>query len=384
MRYATLAALTTLASLVACSGGGSDGATPKPCSGGGCVVAISASRSVGNSCALLEGGKVKCWGTNSYGELGTGTTQASLVPVSVVSLAGASAIAVGEWNGCAVVAGSAWCWGSDDGTLWGGTIGQVLVPTRLPGPGFVGATEVSVGQGHACATLRHGEVMCLGVNDCGQVGNTGSYYLDPVAVPSVAGATAVAAGKEHTCVVIGGGAVKCWGASGPGQNSSDSVEVPSLTGATAIAAGDRFTCALLGSGSVKCWGGNYEGQLGAPTTAWLTPDPVTVASVTGATSIAAGTAHACAVVTDGAVKCWGYNQHGQLGNGDIAGAVANGTGWLPEQVPGLTGVTAISAGASHTCALVRGQGVKCWGANDYGQLGDGTTTERHTPVEVVF
>jgi alpha-tubulin suppressor-like RCC1 family protein len=146
-------------------------------------------------------------------------------------------------------------------------------------------------------------------------------------------------------------------------------------------------CALLESGEVKCWGSNSYGQLGnaeVPIAAPGSLEPVAVSSLAGASAIAVGEWNGCALVGGGAVKCWGDNTTGQLGNGSTTGAIANWLGWTAEDVAGLTGVSAISAASWHTCALVRGKGVKCWGANTYGDLGDGTTIERHTPVDVVF
>lgn len=403
MRTAPFAMITVAAFMTACNGGGKDGPTPTPCSGGACVVAISAVRSANFACALLQTGEVKCWGSNSYGQLGntdvpTGTGQRSLEPVSVTSVEGATAIVVGDWNGCAVVGGGAVkCWGDN-------LYGQLGYPTPefQASPRQIrnlsGSTTVSAGDGHACVFLSGGAMRCWGRNDSGQLGaGTTALSYDPVPVASVEGATAIVAGGQHTCAIVNGGAVKCWGNNSDGQlgsrsvgagsptsHSVDPVVVTSLTGAMALAAGDNFTCALLGGGRVKCWGDNTAGQLGTATAHVIEPDPVLVGTVVGATAIAAGMAHACAIVEGGAVKCWGHNTTGQLGNGSTTGTMANRLGWTAEDVAGLTGVSAISAASWHTCALVRGKGVKCWGANESGQVGDGTTTDRYTPVDVVF
>ena len=205
--------------------------------------------------------------------------------------------------------------------------------------------------------------------------------------PSASSQSAITAGYNHACAVLDTGAMKCWGDNYYGQlgdnttaNRSTPTQVSGLaSGVTAIAAGSAHTCALLDTGAVKCWGYNAYGQSGHnASTNSDTRTPAQVIGLTsGVTAITAGSDHTCALLNTGAAKCWGLGASGQVGDNTQNGSLT------PVQVTGLTsGVTAITAGLRHSCALLNTGAVKCWGLNGYGQVGDNTTTNRLTPTQV--
>lgn len=201
------------------------------------------------------------------------------------------------------------------------------------------------------------------------------------------GVTRVSAGGAHTCALTTGGGLKCWGSNNSGQLGDGTAttrkvptDVQGLTSNVAsIAAGNAHTCAVTTSGAVKCWGYNYSGQVGNGGLYTTQNTPATVNGLSSKVAlITAGYHHTCALTTLGEALCWGANGYGQIGDGSTTNRPA------PAVVSSLNaGTSALSAGYYHTCALTAVGAAKCWGYNNSGQLGDGTTTNRTAPVPVL-
>ena len=352
------------------------------------VAAVSAGGQ--HTCALTTSGGVQCWGRNNAGQLGDGTTVDSTTPVDVVGLeTGVVAVALGIAHTCALTTeGGVQCWGF---------IGSNLSTTPVPVAGLETAVSAITGGSHnACAVTASGGVKCWGSNAFGELGNGTTTSSDtPVDVleeldgAPLSGAVAIGAGGgNHTCVLTTTGNVKCWGQNGWGQLgaatelcgaiaivcSTIPVDVVGLDRpVAAVAAGEAHTCVLTDTGGVQCWGYNSNGQLGNGETGFgLSPTPQDVLGLeTGVAAISPGGLHTCALLITGGVKCWGMNFFGQIGDG----TAGPGTDRLtPVDVLGLSsGVVAVSAGDFHSCALIDTGGVSCWGAENagnFGQTGD--------------
>lgn len=348
----------------------------------------------GHSCAVEPGGKTWCWGWQEQGQVGDGSFDYSIShPREVVGAFDAVAIDAGYQHSCAVMAdGGVKCWGYDRfGQVGNGAPGSPNVPNDVIGVEH--AIDVGTGAHFSCALIDDGTVRCWGHGYHYQLGNGELIETDVAGAPAenVAGATAMAVGGEFVCVIVEG-KVRCWGRNDAGQLGRGSVtpdpgvaavaDVAGITDAVDIAAGGAHACALLEGGGVLCWGNGGRGRLGNGDDE-NQPAPVAVLDLGGAAvAIDAGDNHTCAILESGAVKCWGYNWEGSLGNGQ-----APADSFTASTVIGIGDATALAAGGAHTCARTRAEPLEvwCWGAGNFGQLGDGQIGGTHTvpaPVRV--
>ena len=353
---------------------------------GGRVISLTAGYN--HTCALLANGKVQCWGNNTNGQLGTGNQTLSSTPQDVLDIDDAVSLAAGQYFTCATLRdGTASCWGTGNfGQIGNGTSSSVSEPK--PVTGLTNLVDVETGSAHACALTTSGSVSCWGRNAQYQLGagsTPGASSNVPVAIPDVSGAISLSAHLgAHTCVATNTGTVKCWGNNTASQLgaatpslSIDALSVAEVTDAAAVVVGGTHSCAISTSGAMRCWGSNTSGQLGDATSDSLSASPVLVNLTGTAASASAGTTHTCALLTDGALNCWGGNVGAQLGNGYAS------VQYFPLTIPAISNAfTTVSMGTDSACGLTAGGAVECWGSNTYGQLGDGTTTASVDPVQV--
>jgi alpha-tubulin suppressor-like RCC1 family protein len=340
-----------------------------------------------SACAIRPDTSAACWGENSTGQLGDGTTTRRSSPATVRGLAGVTELALSQEASCALRDdGSVWCWGYNGlGQLGDGTFTGRLDPT--PVTSLSGVVDLSAGRFHTCALLDDGTVWCWGDNYGGQLGD-GTFEMRnlPVRVQGIATiATAVVVGNQagHSCAVLADTTAACWGDNdfgqvGDGTTTDQPTAVPVLgvSGVVRLAPGELHTCAIVDDGTVRCWGANYAGQLGDGTTM----DRATAAEVTplaGMVALSAGVFHACGHGTDSILRCWGGNNYGQLGDTTTIDRL------VPSAVVGLPPVLSFTSGAVFGCAVLDDLSISCWGHNSSGELGNGTETRALMPTSVI-
>ncbi|GMV39870.1 MAG: hypothetical protein AMXMBFR64_15860 [Myxococcales bacterium] len=329
--------------------------------------AVQVAAGNGAACALMDDGTVRCWGRNDFGELGLPkSNDDAATPVQVPGVTDATWIVMGGDPGSAsdiACVGrkdeSVWCWGHTRLFPDNATDGAPRAVLDLKG-----IKALATGGGTIYAVWPDGSVKGWGsaaFNSFGESDPSNSSDKPITQIPNVAGAVGVAAGQNHACALLGDGTVKCWGYVNKKQ---DATLVEGVTDAKAIWAATQGgeTCVSHGDTSVTCWT-DYAA-------------PAKKGDLAGATAIA-GRGHLCALLAGGTVKCWGSNDRGQLGNGQV-GSMSN----APVAVQGITDAVSIATGANTSCAALKDGTVKCWGYNQRGQLGDGTLMDRATPVTV--
>ena len=347
------------------------------CRNGACVPPVTVSGHNLTTCATLTKGDTWCWGGNAGGRLGDGTMTPLTGAVRIKSNRTHVQVGVGQNIACALATdGLVECWGGGNET-----------PTVVAG--ITDGVHLSVGHMHQCVVVKSGAVFCWGSNEKGEASGGASTAMTvdaPTMIPGLPPAVQVAAGWYHSCVLLASGKVRCWGLGGAGEMGDGSfadrvtpnIDVRQLTDAIAIRSGFFSNCAQRPDDSVYCWGllplGNGSGDNSA----------VPVLTSTGTRGLG-GTLNdgGCVVGNDGNVRCWAaVNKFGELGDGTSgAGAVPS---LVPKVVSGISGAVAVGVGRTHACAILADDSVYCWGANEAGKLGDGTTTDRSRPVKVIF
>ena len=374
---------------------------------------ISVGREI--TCAITFEDKLYCWGINNVGQLGNGQTgSGSSYPVEVSSLTDVMSVAVDSGSGaCATLLDSSvYCWGdSGNGRIGDGRNGDGLgnnssVPIKVE----LGSTAwtVSAGGGTPCALMSDKTVKCWGYNFWGTVGNGTdqsngtSSVLSPVVVTGLSDVVRVDSGGSTTCALINtGGTVYCWGYGTPGTlgdgvdhsgnfcwngttpvcSVRTPVQVTGLTNAREITVGDNHACALMMDRTVQCWGSNTSFKLGKQTapdscnknTETCARSPGLVSGLTSVQQISAGGNTTCALKTDGLIFCWGAYGSGNLGTN------ASADSYTPIEIAGISNASKVAVGDSYVCAILATGTVKCWGSNTNGQFGNGTKTSSATP-----
>jgi alpha-tubulin suppressor-like RCC1 family protein len=311
-----------------------------------------------HTCALLSNGTAKCWGINDFGQLGDGTTSSRNSPVNFDSgVSSVIDIDAGLRRTCAVLAdGTVKCWGYDAANVFAS--GNVSSTTHTYS-GFDNETKIDIGSYSAC-TLKDNSSRCWG-----RTSGTYSNVLQTVA------------GTEHICNLKSDKTVSCYG-----NNPNGEINSTNISNASSISSNGQHTCAVIESGTVECWGLNFQGQLGDGT--HQNTSSKEVMNLGSVTKIDTSYYHSCAILSDQTVKCWGMNTSGQLGHGFQSPGNASDQYETASTVIDINGAIDIAVSDSHSCALLSNQTVKCWGDNEYGQLGNKNNNDSLSPVTVIL
>lgn len=359
---------------------------------GGALGALATGSSA--SCAVRSGGAVYCWGSS----LVTGANDAP--PTSIPLPGPAAAVSVGGEHACATLAdGSLHCWGNNGvGALGNGSTEPVTGSVAVALPDVV---QVAAGASNTAAVTGNGTVFVWGGNIVGLTqpelygplpppAET-QFVSSPFQVAELGQVEELGLGSRHACAVLGSGQAVCWGRNDAAQLGRPALSATDAQATTVLvpldgdddaiqaAAGESYSCVLRRGGSVVCWGSIFSTELDPAEAINAPPRPVP--GLSGAVQISVGSSSACALRSDRTVACWGGNAFGELGTGSFVGSLTAQT------VAGLNDATllgtASALGGRSMCALRSNGSVVCWGENNLGQLGDGTTTTRPVPVPVV-
>jgi alpha-tubulin suppressor-like RCC1 family protein len=315
------------------------------------------------TCAIVEGGSVRCWGHDKGGELGDGGGPDRTKSIIVHGVENATSIALASKFACALAADKkVKCWGT-------GRIANDGAPkdhAKASDVAGVDAVDELVASGAiACARSAKG-IACWGAD------------LATIGTPPAGVFTQVAAGFTHGCALDKKGTVTCWGTGDWAAPKGSFAKPSSISGATFLATGDRHACVVTKDKKVQCWGMNDAGQLGTKPDTEMHKTPVTVPGVAGAVKLVAGESAMCALLADGSARCWGSNAEGELGLGKKS------SDERPTKLASIPDIAGMCLATSHGCALTKSKSILCWGANKAGQLGDGSKEKKLEPARVAW
>lgn len=340
------------------------------------------------TCGVTTSGVLKCWGWNAFSQVGDGTATNRLSPTIIDSGVSYLTVSVGPVHACAITSASGLkCWGNNAN----GQLGDFTTTTRSTPVVVDNAytySQISIGLNHSCG-IKLGSLYCWGYNHKGQLGTGNTTSLLGPSTSIGSGFSKISAGYNRTCA-IQSGTLKCWGQNSYGElgngTYSDSLSLVTIDGGNTYseisAKGDYSTCAITTTGVAKCWGDNFNSQLGLAdpfsVTTWM---PISISDTDAYSLIETALSHTCGVTAAGALKCWGSNTKGQIGNSKVAQHK------LPVVVRATNDILDLAYSLyypaySHTCGINTLGELYCFGRNGFGELGDGTTTFRTQPLEI--
>jgi alpha-tubulin suppressor-like RCC1 family protein len=316
-----------------------------------------------HTCAISATGVLYCWGRGNDGQLGvdaltyacqSGSVYCQKTPFVVHNVGITTAIGAGAQHTCSSSGGQAYCWGKNSNQQYGDN-SMVTSTTPKPIPQRNGAVAFDGGLGHMCS-LAGGMVSCAGLNSEGQIGNM-SFVQQGTAVSVMSNVASFSVGNATSCAIDSSRKLFCWGRNtyktidGSTTIRTLPTEVAGATDVTQVAVGGDHVCAVFGSGVAKCWGLNNNGQIGNGTTNGTTAQPMTTLGVPNVAEVAASRNHTCVRTVAGDVFCFGE-------------------GYTATPTMILTGARKLTAGSLHDCALVGDGAIRCWGDQTFGQLGN--------------
>ena len=323
-----------------------------------------------HTCAAWEE-VLKCWGLNTYGQLGIGSTDQKFAPAEVAGIDAKSIVQItgGEGHTCALLSNNdLYCWGVD-------VVEPTQTPVKLEG---LSVSSMDSGDHHICAITTDPSLVCWGHNSMGQLGQIRTEVeasMKPLVVDLPAAPLDVSVDELHSCAVLVDGSVWCWGSNSFGQlgngateNSDTPVKVENLPiKPTLVAAGSTHTCVLSEESGAYCWGNNEFDQIGEKVGESMVIRPHKVAGSSPGVYIEAGQDHTCAIALKRNVECWGAYWEGQLGTGDMGNKFGK-----PVSPAGIDNpVVSLAVGRDHACASLAGGKLFCWGDDRGGQIGSG-------------